>query len=230
MTRLESAQETRLKRVFLPYDFNTTSGAAVNLINPHSEDIHFFDIADSLPRICRFNGQLVLQDEQIWTVAHHLVMGSGLASDEILPYWLLHDAHEAYVGDIPRPTAKALEALAGFDVIGLLRARLDPVIHHKAGLEWPVPPHIAEQVKTLDDYMLSLEERALRVPSAWCMSKGLAPLNANELKPWDDAAGRLWQMYADFGWLPEKRTCPDAVQAKLWGRRVCDKEPPHAGA
>lgn len=88
----------------------TATGRDFVLRTPHVEPGHLFtEIAPALARIPRFNGHTV----EAYSVAQHSVLCAEAAEDEtgdleLAAYCLLHDAHEAYVGDITRPVIAAL--------------------------------------------------------------------------------------------------------------------------
>jgi 5'-deoxynucleotidase YfbR-like HD superfamily hydrolase len=115
----------------------TASGAAVDLLSPNPATIHPSDIVTALTRLVRFNGHTIVP----YTVAQHSVLVSNLVVvlagkagvDVGLAYRLaiLHDAHEAYVGDIVNPViwlgdiAKPINAL---------KDRLQGAIHARFGV------------------------------------------------------------------------------------------------
>ena len=73
-------------------------------LDPRPEDICIEDIAHSLANICRFGGHT----RRFYSVAQHCVMVSRhveiIGGDIEAQMWgLLHDASEAYVGDMVRP-------------------------------------------------------------------------------------------------------------------------------
>ncbi len=70
------------------------------------------DIAHSLAHQCRYNGHT----QKFYSVAEHCIhMADYAMDDERLPsearHALLHDAQEAYIGDIPRPVKCAIPAI-----------------------------------------------------------------------------------------------------------------------
>ena len=91
-----------------------SSGVLFDLANPRVEDVIAYDVARGLLGLGRFNGQAVINGVQ-WTVLHHslavarLVAYRGGPPGAIL-HALVHDAHEAYVGDVVSPLKPYLGA------------------------------------------------------------------------------------------------------------------------
>jgi 5'-deoxynucleotidase YfbR-like HD superfamily hydrolase len=86
----------------------TRSGGHINLLDPDPDVINIEDIARSLSNTCRFNGQC-----DFYSVAEHSVLAARIADDIGLPDVaifgaLMHDAAEAYVGDVCTPLKKLL--------------------------------------------------------------------------------------------------------------------------
>jgi len=79
--------------------FSTTSGKKINLKAPTSEMIDIKDIAGALSKICRFGGH----SSAFYSVAQHSVLVATLAPDHLKKAALLHDAAEAYLGDVIKP-------------------------------------------------------------------------------------------------------------------------------
>lgn len=78
----------------------TYTGGSVDVFDP--DDIALPDIAAGLAHTCRFGGHC----RQYYSVAHHsLHVASELpdGAPRLRAIGLLHDAAEAYLGDIPRP-------------------------------------------------------------------------------------------------------------------------------
>lgn len=126
----------------------TPSGRELLLVAPRREDIAIADIARALSRICRWNGAV----SEWYSVAQHSVLVSQQCSVGAL-FGLLHDAAEAYLGDVSRPL-KALPSMAGYRALEEMWQR---VIFHRFGLKGDVPT----EVWLADDWVLAWERRDL---------------------------------------------------------------------
>lgn len=87
----------------------TQSGRKIDLNDVRAQDIALNDIAHALSRICRFNGHT----SRFYSVACHSSGMARYAQEKKLPTdvvlkCLLHDAQEAYYGDITTPVAQYL--------------------------------------------------------------------------------------------------------------------------
>lgn len=80
----------------------TASGGAIYPLSPDPKDVSVYDIAYALGNVCRFGGHV----RKFYSVAQHCVMVAANVPRELRYAALLHDAAEAYVGDLVRP-AKA---------------------------------------------------------------------------------------------------------------------------
>lgn len=132
----------------------TYSGNPFHLLNPRPEEVSLTDIAHALSLQCRYNGHIPAH----YSVAEHSVVVSRLLkeageSPEVQLAGLLHDAAEAYVGDMVRPMKLIPEVGAQFgmieDAVSLAifihfgiedLYPLVPAIHHadKKAYEWEV--------------------------------------------------------------------------------------------
>ncbi|HJZ11646.1 MAG TPA: hypothetical protein VJ521_05830 [Acidobacteriota bacterium] len=95
---------------------HTYSGRKINYLTFCSLDVDIEDIAHALSNICRFGGQC----NQRYSVAEHSVLVSqyvessqGATLDGVRSA-LMHDAAEAYIGDVPTPLKRLLP---GFKLI-----------------------------------------------------------------------------------------------------------------
>lgn len=129
----------------------TASGRAFSLTAPRPEDILIEDIAHALSHLCRFTGHTA----QLYTVAQHSVLASCAAPPEFALWGLLHDAAEAYLGDVSSPLKGMLPGYR------LLEDKLLAAISMRFGLAgWAPPP----EVKEVDLRLLFTERRDLLGP------------------------------------------------------------------
>ena len=77
----------------------TYTGNMFYSLDPRPEEICLEDIAHGLAHQCRFNGMT----SAFYSIAQHSVFVSHLADSEWALSGLLHDAAEAYLGDIIAP-------------------------------------------------------------------------------------------------------------------------------
>lgn len=68
-------------------------------MNPIPAQIHIEDIARGLAHKCRWNGQT----RTYYSVAEHSIEVMKMCGPEFALWGLLHDAGEAYLGDVPDP-------------------------------------------------------------------------------------------------------------------------------
>lgn len=83
---------------------HTRTGKAVDLLNPQPDQICIADIAHSLAHQCRYTGHA----SRFYSVAEHSVLVADALmaetkSRELAWAGLMHDAHEAYTGDVASP-------------------------------------------------------------------------------------------------------------------------------
>ena len=114
----------------------TYSGRLLDLNNPKVEDIDIRDIAHSLSMICRFNGCV----KQFYSVAEHSVRAYYLAKQKNKLEALLHDAVEAYIGDVTRPLKSLLPEYR------LIELKWSKVISEKFG----IPVEKSPEIKRID--------------------------------------------------------------------------------
>lgn len=144
--------------------FWDSRGRKVDHFDLRPEDISLPEIARRLSRIHRF------ASASPWTVAEHCLAAAAWAEAADLPESylrcaLLHDAAEAWLGDVPSPLKKRLRfadcsyAAAEMKILG--------VVARKYG--WPRPPiallglcrnpaQIPQQIDTIDRRLKDIEE------------------------------------------------------------------------
>lgn len=159
--------------------FSTTvSGQLIDINQPTPNDIRITDIAESLAKICRFNGHL----QTHYSVAQHCVHFMELLPDEHKAYGLFHDAHEAYMGDITRPVKQALAHSRAGDTLKRMATKLDKAIFAAVGLSFPMSNDLKELIQHTDRVMLATEKRDLFLTGNW---GGDLPKPASfSIRPW----------------------------------------------
>jgi len=125
----------------------TFSGRKFWPLDPRPEDVDILDIAAALSKQCRFGGHC----QQHYSVAEHSVRVAALVQNL---YALLHDAHEAYLVDVPTPIKRNL---AGYE---RMAARVQATIHERFGLDEMLPAQ-ASAIHKADRILLITEERDL---------------------------------------------------------------------
>jgi uncharacterized protein len=131
----------------------TSSGRRFDVTRPRAEDVHIDDIALSLAQTCRFRGHALRWISVGWhsIVVHDVTARLGADRAARLAA-LLHDAAEAYVGDMPRP----LKAV--FPEFVLAESRVQKVIHRKFGLQ--PSEEVTALIRKVDNQTLLEEARA----------------------------------------------------------------------
>lgn len=129
--------------------FNSYTNRKINLIEPTLDMIDIDDIAQSLSNICRFGGHVHTN----YNVAQHSVIVAALAPMELKKEALLHDAAEAYVGDVIKPWKVILEPI--FEPV---ESRFMQAISEKYRLD----PLKLLQVKKYDKQALEIEHAYLQ--------------------------------------------------------------------
>lgn len=126
----------------------TRSGACIDLQNPDMTLFCIEDIAWALSNLCRFNGHT----KAFYSVAQHSVLVSKVIPQAFALEGLLHDAAEAYLGDVTSPLKDLLPAYRGLEA--MFEDRLRAVFCR--GREWPTPV-----VKEADLWAFKLEQNIL---------------------------------------------------------------------
>ncbi len=128
-----------------------------SFLDPQPEDVCFDDIIVSLSQMCRFNGHC----NGFYSVAQHS-LNVGCLVDTNKYTTLLHDAPEAYYGDLSTPFKVALEQKVGSGLQDILD-KIDKVVAEALKYNYPTP----NEVKHADVIMLATEKRDLMLPLDW---------------------------------------------------------------
>jgi hypothetical protein len=130
----------------LGYFQHTYGGRKFFPCDPRPEEIYIEDIAHALSNQCRFNGHTI----GFYSVAEHCWHCSFEVPEEDALEALLHDAAEAYLGDLIRPL-KLLPELGSAYL--KLEEGVETVIADKFNLKYPWP----ESVKRADEAVITAE-------------------------------------------------------------------------
>lgn len=135
-----------------PNWIQTRSGRRFNLNYPDPESIDIHDIAHALSHICRFTGHC----SDHYSVAQHSVHVSDIVPRRVALVALLHDAAEAYVGDVSTPLKDLLPTYRAIEQRVWLAVQ--------AKFDLPIIPPV---VLRADATMLATEVRDLMSGSGW---------------------------------------------------------------
>lgn len=190
----------------------TYTGKRFDLVHPHPADVDLRDIAHALSHLCRFGGHT----NRFYSVAQHSVMVSRLVDPRFALHGLLHDAGEAYTGDVVRPLKEILNRISRNDY-ELLAATLDDAIARRFGLTWT--NEAVEAVGKADEIALATEARDLLGPAVENWTARLLPPSDERVIPWlspDAARLRFTTRYIELT-VPEskRREMMEALQFHL---------------
>lgn len=132
----------------------TSSGRTVCIREPSIGSISMEDIAHALSRICRFGGHV---KSGFYSVAQHSINCRSLArhhgeSREVCLAVLMHDAAEAYLGDVIKPLKIMLPEY------GEIEKRFEELIGLRFGIDFE--KH-SEAIKMYDHALLVAEKSVL---------------------------------------------------------------------
>jgi 5'-deoxynucleotidase YfbR-like HD superfamily hydrolase len=134
----------------------TYTGKKFYLLSPRIEDVDIKDIAHALSLLCRWTGHCKYH----YSIAQHSYYCSLLGPEEEALYRLLHDASEAFMGDMNRP-------LKHFTPAGFIYRKQEKVvqeiIYQSFGLDAKEP----SSVHVADNQMLYAEKKQIMSELAW---------------------------------------------------------------
>ena len=151
----------------------TSTGKKFWPLDPRPEEVFIEDIAQALSKICRFGGHC----KAFYSVAQHSCHVSDIVcGDRDVRRWgLLHDAAEAYVGDMIKPLKRFVNGFSGIE------SKILSAISARFGLCKKAP----EAVEIADEKMLNAEALAVMGDSShtkeWAHAECAASIH---IKPW----------------------------------------------
>ncbi len=129
--------------------FNTSHGNRIDLNMPYDNVYSIEDIAVSLSNICRFGGHT----KKFYSVAQHSVLVMHLAPAELKKEALMHDASEAYLGDVINPLK---------NILGEVYENIESWFMEALAMQFGFDFDQLEAIKPYDDTALELEYEALQ--------------------------------------------------------------------
>ena len=157
-------------------DIGTTillsSGEYFDFLDPTGSVFHLGDIALGLSRATRFHGHT----RDFYSVAEHSVWVSRLVPEEDALAALMHDASEAFTGDMSTPLKRLCPDFR------MVEDRIMAAVADRFGFAWPLPP----SVKEADRLMLATEQRQLRhrhPDDPWLRDAPVADIRIESMAP-----------------------------------------------
>lgn len=118
---------------------STWSGRWFDILAPQDYEYDIEEIAHSLSNLCRYTGHT----NGFYSVAEHSVLVSRLVPDNLALRGLLHDASEAFLGDVASPLKKLLPEYKAIE------RSVEQAIANYYGLPFPYPAAIKEADKKM---------------------------------------------------------------------------------
>ncbi len=170
----------------------TYTGKMFHPLNPSPEEVDIFDIAHALGNLCRYNGHC----RHFYSVAEHSVLLADNVPPSLARWALMHDAAEAYMGDVIRPIKHAIPELLGME------RRILAAICEAFDLR-PNDGSIPLEVRKADLAMLAAEQRPMMGDMALPWELGVMPLEGVTFRFWNPSEasraflGRFYELWPD---------------------------------
>lgn len=154
------------------------NGRYFDLLDPEGHEFDIDAIAHALAHLCRFTGHV----RRFYSVAQHSVLVSHVVPQNLALAGLLHDASEAFLGDVAAPLKRLLPEYQKIE------ARVAGAIAGYFGVT--MPEHA--EVKRADLVLLATEKRDLMPRDSagqWPIIRGVAML-PQTITPWTPEQAR----------------------------------------
>lgn len=168
---------------------HTHAGLAFDLVEPRVEQVSLRDVAHALSNLCRFTGHA----SRFYSVAEHSVHVSRRVAADVgrlgLPrraVWcaLMHDAHEAYLGDVASPIKAAMSAMGGTSWTSFERG-VERCVRERFDCAFERDSSIASAVLEADLRMLATEAPQVLPwppPRDWALPEWATPYDGIDLR------------------------------------------------
>lgn len=172
-------------------DILTAAGRYFDFTRPEDCNFDVDEIAHALSHICRFTGHTRV----FYSVAQHSVHVSHLVPPEHALAGLLHDAAEAFVGDVASPLKQLLPEYKAIE------RRVEAAVLKR----FLLPPKLPDCVKKADLVMLATEQRDLMPRhDEWEVIRGVTRM-LKPIIPWSPelARARFLERYEEILHTPQ---------------------------
>lgn len=139
------------------------SGAQFDFLDPHGSEFTIEDVAHGLAHVCRYAGQC----RGFYSVAEHSMLVARVVEPRLALEALLHDAAEAFIGDVTRPLKQLLPEYKRIEAI------VEDAIVERFGLD----RDRLKAVKEADLRVLAAEQQQVMAPGTadWAVEAGIEP-------------------------------------------------------
>ena len=177
----------------MPNYITTYTGIHFYPTEPKSEDLDIRDIAHALSLLCRGNGHV----KYFLSVGQHCIRCAREASargygDRIALICLLHDASEAYMSDVPRPTKREIPVYTEWE------EHLLAIIYEKylGGQPTEEEAHIMKQID--DDVLYYDLLELLSEPSDRPAPQMLEAFDYTSFRPFHEVEEEYLQLFESY--------------------------------
>lgn len=152
--------------------FNTVTGEIIDIHNPVPSMFNIVDIASGLSKVCRFGGQC----KHFYSVAQHSVFVASMCPQPAKLEGLMHDATEAYIGDIIKPLK---------NILGDSYRNIEKRFEEAIAAAFNLSADHAEVIKYFDGQALEVEAELLLFdnPVVWDLNMRTCDLPTKMLTP-----------------------------------------------